>query len=84
MRTPIALTLPETGFLRLSDIIGKPATNDNPGKPAIIPVSASTWWSGVRSGRYPQPTRKLGRRVTAWAVTDIRDLIEAASSKAAE
>lgn len=71
-------TLPETGYLRLPQIVGKPATDTAPAIPAIIPVSKSTWWAGVRSGRYPQPTRSLGSRITAWRVEDIRALIEAA------
>jgi prophage regulatory protein len=29
----------------------------------------------VKTGRFPQPVR-LGQRITAWRVTDIRDLIE--------
>jgi prophage regulatory protein len=58
--------LPKAGFVRLSDIIG-------PGRP--IPISRSTWWEGVRQGRYPKPI-KLGPRITAWRVEDIRALIE--------
>ena len=58
--------LPETGFLRLPSVIA-------PGGP--IPVSKSTWWSGVRDGRFPKPV-KLGPRITAWRVQDIRALIE--------
>ncbi len=65
--------LPETGFLRLSKIIGNP--NAVPPIPAIIPVSKSTWWEGVRTGRYPQPVRTLGARITAWRVEDIRALV---------
>lgn len=75
--------LPATGYLRLHDIIGRPATKDRPGIPALIPVCASTWWQGVRTGRYPQPTRALGPRITAWSVESIRDLIEATAPKAA-
>lgn len=71
--------IPATGFLRLPQIIGKPATADDPGTLAIIPVSKSTWWAGVRSGRYPQPVRTLGDRITAWRVEDIRALVESAS-----
>ena len=41
-----------------------------------IPVCKSTWWAGVKSGRYPKPV-KLGPRITAWRVEDIHDLIEA-------
>jgi len=71
--------LPETGYLRLPQIVGKPATESAPAIPAIIPVSKSTWWAGVRTGRYPQPTRALGDRITAWRVEDIRALIERAA-----
>lgn len=73
--------LPEDGYLRLSQIIGKAATETEPAIPAIIPVSRSTWWAGVRSGRYPAPTRALGPRITAWHVADIRALIESAAGK---
>jgi predicted DNA-binding transcriptional regulator AlpA len=67
-------------FLRLPDIIGTkgdPTANPPiPPKPALIPVSRTTWLDGVREGRYPQPTRALGRRITAWAASDIYDFIE--------
>jgi Predicted transcriptional regulator len=66
-------TLPSHGFVRLRQIIGN--SEANPPIPAIIPVSKSTWWAGVKSGRYPQPV-KLGARCTAWRVEDIRALIE--------
>ncbi|WP_347986221.1 AlpA family phage regulatory protein [Methylomonas sp. AM2-LC] len=65
--------LPETGYLRLAQIIGNPKAN--PPIPALIPVSKSTWWEGVKSGRYPAPV-KLGPRITAWRVEDIRELIK--------
>lgn len=55
-----------SGFLRVKDIIA-------PNGP--IPVSRSTWWQGVKDGRFPKPL-KLGARVTVWRVDDIRDLIE--------
>lgn len=41
----------------------------------LIPVSKSTWWAGVKSGRYPKPV-KLGPRTTAWRESDIRALME--------
>lgn len=68
--------LPETGYLRLAQIIGRAAIKSRPAIPAIIPVSRSTWWAGVKSGRYPQPTRVLGQRITAWRVEDVRSLVE--------
>lgn len=42
----------------------------------LIPVSKSTWWAGVRSGRYPAPVHHLGQRITAWKAEDIRAFIE--------
>jgi len=72
-------TLPETGYLRLHQIIGN--NKANPPIPPIIPVSKSTWWAGVKSGRYPKPTRRLGRRITAWRVEDIRALLSDLASQ---
>ena len=66
-------SLPETGFIRLSSIIGN--AKAHPPIPAIIPVSRSTWWAGVKSGRYPKPV-KLGPRITAWRISDIIALID--------
>jgi len=63
--------LPETGYLRLPQIIGNPKA----GIPALIPISKSSWWNGIKSGRYPAG-RKLSARTTVWAVEDIRALIE--------
>lgn len=67
--------LPEAGFLRLHQIIGNKKAD--PPIPAIIPVSKSTWWQGIKTGRYPKPV-KLGERCTAWRLEDIRALIEKA------
>jgi prophage regulatory protein len=58
--------LPAAGFVRLPAILA-------PHGP--IPVGRSTWWAGVKSGRFPPPV-KLGPRTTAWRVEDIRALIE--------
>jgi prophage regulatory protein len=65
--------LPQTGYVRLSHIIGNPKAE--PPIPAVIPVGKSTWWQGVKDGRFPKPV-KLGPRTTAWRVEDIRALIE--------
>ena len=40
----------------------------------LIPVSKSTWWAGVRAGRFPQPLR-LGARCTVWRQSDIEKLV---------
>lgn len=65
--------LPATGFLRLPQIIGDPKAD--PPIPALIPVGRSTWWAGITAGRYPAPV-KLGPRITAWRVEDIRAFMD--------
>jgi len=69
--------LPETGYIRLSQIIGNPKAN--PPIPAIIPIGKSTWWAGVKTGKSPRPYQ-LGPRTTVWRVEDIRALIQQAAS----
>lgn len=64
--------LPATGFLRLWQIVGDPKAT--PPIPAIIPVGKSTWWAGVKAGRYP-PAVKISPRCTAWRVEDIQALL---------
>ncbi len=64
-RDASAPQLPPTGLMRLSGILA-------PHGP--IPVSKSSWWQGVKDGRYPKPV-KLGPRITAWRVEDICALI---------
>ncbi len=59
--------LPQMGFVRLKDVL------------RVFPVSKSTWWAGVKSGRYPQPV-KLSKRTTAWKAEEIWTLIEQASN----
>ncbi|ACH39994.1 phage regulatory protein, AlpA family [Citrifermentans bemidjiense Bem] len=68
-------TLPENGLVRLPQIIGNPKAD--PPIPAVFPVSKSSWWAGVKSGKYPAAV-KLGPRTTAWRVQDILKLIESA------
>jgi predicted DNA-binding transcriptional regulator AlpA len=58
--------LPREGFVRLSQFLG-------PGR--ALPIGRSTWWAGVKSGRFPQPV-KLLPGVTVWRVEDIRGVIE--------
>ncbi|MBP0133079.1 MAG: AlpA family phage regulatory protein [Nitrosospira sp.] len=54
---------PTTGLVRLPQIL------------AVYPVSRSTWWAGVKSGRYPKSV-KLGPHTTAWWAVDILDLMQ--------
>jgi predicted DNA-binding transcriptional regulator AlpA len=69
--------LPESGFVRLPQIIGNPKAK--PPIPAVIPVKKSTWWAGVKSGRFPKSVR-ISKHITAWKVSDIRALIETLSA----
>ena len=59
-------TLPETGFLRLPQVL------------TLIPVGKTCWWNGVKAGKYPKPI-KLSERCTAWRAEDIRELIDSLS-----
>jgi len=62
--------LPETGFLRVWQIVGNKKTNT----PALIPIGRTSFLNGVKSGKFPKPV-KLGERTTAWTVESIRALI---------
>jgi predicted DNA-binding transcriptional regulator AlpA len=58
-----AKELPPDGFVRLRTVL------------SVFPIGTSTWWKGVKSGKFPAGV-KLGPRVTAWRVSDIRKLLE--------
>jgi predicted DNA-binding transcriptional regulator AlpA len=51
------------GYLRLPQVL------------KLFPVSKSTWWAGIASGRFPAGV-KLSERTTAWRVEDIKKLLE--------
>jgi len=82
------MQIPQEGFLRLNQILGVTEVTEceaesnriskrGPRKPraAVLPIKKSTWWAGVKSGRFPKPV-KLGSRVAVWRVADIRQLID--------
>jgi len=59
--------LPEKGYVRLPQIL------------RVIPIGKSSWWAGVRSGKYPAPVRPSPfGRVTVWRAEDINCLIATA------
>ena len=60
--------LPEVGFVRVKTIL------------KIIPIGRSTWYDGVKKGRFPKPV-KLGQRTAGWKVEDIRKLINKFSNQ---
>ena len=51
------------GFLRLQQVLTR------------IPVSPSSWWAGVKAGKYPA-AYKLGPQTTVWHSGDIDALVE--------
>ena len=51
------------GFFRLKNVL------------EIIPLSRSSWLSGVKEGRFPAPVH-LGPRTVAWSKSAIHDLAE--------
>lgn len=58
-----APALPETGFLRLADVL------------KFVPVCRTAWYNGVKSGLFPQPVA-LGKRARGYRVEDVRGLID--------
>ena len=57
--------LSEPGYLREKQVL------------RIFPVSRSSWWLGIKEGRYPKPVRLAGcERTVAWRKKDILALIE--------
>lgn len=66
-----ATRLNADALLRLRQVLG------------LVPVSASTWWAGVRAGKFPKPI-KLGPRTTCWRARDIIGLIERSAAGGSE
>lgn len=62
--------LPRTGFVRLPRVLEH------------IPVARSTWWAGVKDGRFPKSVKIGG--VTAWRASDIQMLIDTLGGKRPE
>lgn len=62
---PFASKIDPAGLYRLKSIV-----RTKGGGTPLIDVSPSTWWAGVKSGRFPQPIR-LGPRTTCWRGADL-------------
>jgi len=67
-RIPETGKFPEIGFVRLTQVL------------AVIPICKSSWWAGVKSGRYPKAV-KLSARCVAWKAEDIHNLIKQLSEQ---
>jgi len=62
---PVTITIDR--LLKLPDVL------------AIVPVSYTRWYEGIKSGLYPSPVR-IGLRSVAWRAADIKKLVEGFTS----
>jgi predicted DNA-binding transcriptional regulator AlpA len=53
----------EQNLLKLRDVL------------KMFPVSKTTWYAGIRDGRYPKSV-KIGKKAVAWLKQDIEKCIE--------
>lgn len=61
-------SLTSTVFFRLSQIVWNPKR----GIPVMFPDLKSTWWTGVKSGRFPKPV-KISLRCVAWRIKNVEE-----------
>lgn len=47
------------GYIRLPEVL------------KILGISRSTFYAGIKSGKYPKPT-KIGKRISGWRAEEIR------------
>ena len=62
-------TLPETGFVRLKQILGDPRK----GVPPIVPICKTEFYRLVKEGIFPSP-KKFGKR-SLWSVEDVKAML---------
>ena len=55
-------------YLRLPEVVSK------------LAISKSTWWLGIRQGRFPKPVH-LGPRTSVWKESDIEVLLNPEEQK---
>lgn len=76
-RSPAAIPsfdeLPDSALVRQSQLVRDPK---HPTRPTPLPFSPATFWRRNREGTFPKPV-KLGERITAWRVGDVRAWIAA-------
>lgn len=63
-------------LIRIKEICGCSKS----GKRGYLPISKSSWWAGVASGKYPSAI-KLGARTTCWRESDVLALISSTDIK---
>jgi predicted DNA-binding transcriptional regulator AlpA len=58
------VNLDQPGFLSLHDVL------------AILPVSRSSWYAGIKKGIYPAAVSMGGLRKVGWKTQEIRELVD--------
>ncbi len=66
----VAPILPPEGVVRLPVVL------------KVLGIGKTTWWNGIKIGRYPRPV-KLGPRMSVWRVEDIRALLASLTERVA-
>ena len=51
-------------LLRLKDVL------------KVFSISKSTFWAGIKSGRYPAPSYVLGPKIPTWRLSEIMQLVK--------
>ncbi len=57
------MNIPDFGFMRLPQVL------------QVIPVSRTTWYDGIREGRFPKGIKITGN-IVGWKVSDIKNLVQ--------
>lgn len=68
-------TPPELRYVRVAQIVGKPATESATAVDPMVPVCRSTWLAWVKAKKAPQPIR-LSPGVTVWRYSDVAAFAE--------
>jgi prophage regulatory protein len=53
--------LPKSGYIRLPEVL------------TLLGISRSTFYTGIKTGKYPKPV-KIGKRVSTWKAGEIKTL----------
>lgn len=56
--------MPTTELMKLKDVTRE------------LCISKSTWYQGIKDGRFPKPIKLGGGKTSAWRTAEIRDLID--------
>lgn len=63
--------LSQSAYIRLPEILN------------LVPIGRSTWWLWVATGKAPKGV-KLGKKTTAWKLSDIQKLLDDLSAEGSQ